>query len=125
MRLIDLGMWGLELPLVVRGAEIPMTTLSGLPPGAYDGPQPGTRDLAFQTGTLLRGLDVRLVQLALSERGADVCADGVFGRATGIGSPLSTSERIGCDRRGRLVAGPVASRDRLSGNTSTSMECGP
>jgi chitosanase len=83
MRLIDLGMWGLELPLVVRGAEISMTTLSGLPPDAYDGPQPGTRDLAFQTGTLLRGLDVRLVQLALSERGASIRADGVFGRATG------------------------------------------
>jgi chitosanase len=82
-RLMMLGQWGLELPLVVRGAEISMTTLSEAPPGAFDGPHPGTRDLAFQTSAaLLRGLDVRLVQLALSERGADVRADGVFGRAS-------------------------------------------
>lgn len=82
-RLIELGAWGLELPLVVRGAEISTTTLSGVPPGAFDGPQPGTRELAFQTSApLFRGLDVRLVQLALSERGADIRADGVFGRAS-------------------------------------------
>jgi chitosanase len=85
-RLMVLGQWGLELPIVVRGAEISMTTLSEPPPGAFDGPHPGTRELAFQTSApLLRGLDVRLVQLALSERGADVRADGVFGRASAIG----------------------------------------
>jgi chitosanase len=83
-RLIGLGLWGLELPLVVRGSEISTATLSGVPPGSYDGPQPGTRELAFQSSSLLvRGLDVRLVQLALSERGADIRADGVFGRASG------------------------------------------
>ena len=83
-RLIELGNWGLELPCVVHGAEISPSTLSGVPPGVFDGPQPGTRDLAFQTSApLTRGLDVRLVQLALSERGADVRADGVFGRASG------------------------------------------
>ena len=82
-RLIELDNWGLELPLVVRGAEISPSTLFGVPLGAFDGPQPGTRDLAFQTSApLVRGLDVRLVQLALSERGADIRADGVFGRAS-------------------------------------------
>lgn len=82
-RLIDLDAWGLELPLVVRGAEISTLTLSGLPPGTYVGPQPGTRELAFRTSqSLTRGFDVRLLQLALSERGADIRADGVFGRAS-------------------------------------------
>ena len=82
-RLIDLEQWGLELPLVVRGAEISAGTLSAVPPGTYEGPQPGTRELAFVTSApLLRGIDVRLVQLALSERGADIRADGVFGRAS-------------------------------------------
>ena len=82
-RLIALNAWGLELPLVVRGTEISTSTLSGLPPKSYDGPQPGTRDLAFVTSApLVRGLDVRLVQLALSERGAEIQADGVFGRAS-------------------------------------------
>jgi chitosanase len=82
-RLMDLGLWGLELPLVVRGAEISALTMSGVPPGAFDGPQPGTRDLTFQTSApLFRGLDVRLVQLALSERGMDIRADGIFGRAS-------------------------------------------
>jgi chitosanase len=82
-RLIELGAWSLDLPLVVRGAEISSLTLSGTPPGTYIGPQPGTRPLAFVTSqNLTRGLDVRLLQLALSERGADVRADGVFGRAS-------------------------------------------
>lgn len=82
-RLIELDAWGLPLPLVVRGAEISLMSLTGLPPGAFDGPQPGTRELSFMTSqALLRGLDVRLVQLALSERGADIRADGVFGRAS-------------------------------------------
>lgn len=84
LRLIELDAWGLELPLVVRGAEISPTTLSGTPPGAYDGPHPGTRDISLPTSAapLQRGLDVRLVQLALSERGAAIRADGVFGRAS-------------------------------------------
>jgi chitosanase len=82
-RLIDLGAWGLDLPIVVRGAEISTVTLAGQPPGVYQGPQPGTREIAFVTSqTLMRGLDVRLLQLALSERGADIRADGVFGRAS-------------------------------------------
>lgn len=82
-RLMDLDMWGLELPLVVRGAEISTLTLAAQPHGCYDGPQPGTRALALETSAALaRGLDVRLVQLALSERGVDIRADGVFGRST-------------------------------------------
>jgi chitosanase len=31
---------------------------------------------------LLRGLDVRLVQLGLSDAGADIKADGIFGQAS-------------------------------------------
>lgn len=82
-RLVELDAWGLQLPLVVRGAEISATTLAGLPPGVYDGPQPGTREISFNTSRpLLRGLDVRLLQLALSQEGADIRADGVFGRAS-------------------------------------------
>ena len=85
-RLIELGMWGLELPLVVRGAEISEATLAALPSTCYDGPQPGARSLVFQTSVpLCRCLDVRLVQVALGERGASVRADGVFGRASANG----------------------------------------
>ncbi len=78
-RLIDQGYWNLELPLVVRDEEISLATLAGLPPGCFDGPQPGTRPLALQS-PMQRGLDVRLVQLGLSERGVDVKADGIFGQ---------------------------------------------
>jgi chitosanase len=78
-RLIDQGLWALPLPLVVRDAEISTTTLAATPARCYDGPQPGTRVLAVQA-PLSRGLDVRLVQLGLSDRGFDILADGVFGR---------------------------------------------
>ena len=80
-RLIDQEAWGLPLPLVVRGEEISIASLSALPPGCYDGPEPGTRDLAVRA-PLQRGLDVRLVQLALSDQGCDVRADGIFGNGT-------------------------------------------
>lgn len=80
-RLIALKQWGLELPLVVRGEEISPATLKAIPPGCFDGPQPGTRALAVQS-PLARGLDVRLLQLGLSSLGADVKADGIFGRGT-------------------------------------------
>ena len=84
LRLIELDAWGFELPMVVRNAEISEATLSGTPPGAYSGPHPGTRviSLPANAAPLQRGLDVRLVQLALSERGASIRADGVFGRAS-------------------------------------------
>ncbi|MFT7724239.1 MAG: peptidoglycan-binding protein [Roseateles sp.] len=77
-RLMDLGAWTLQLPLVVQGQEISPTTLSGLPPGCWDGPVPGSRPLGLQQ-PMLRGLDVRLVQVGLSERGFDVRADALFG----------------------------------------------
>ena len=80
-RLIELGHWGLDLPLVVRGLEISMATLNATPPGCYDGPQPGSRPLALQT-PMARGLDVRLVQLGLSAHGADIKADGLFGQSS-------------------------------------------
>lgn len=80
-RLIDQEAWGLQLPLVVRGHEISLGTLSALPPNCYDGPQPGSRPLGVQS-PLQRGLDVRLVQLALSDQGCDVRADGIYGSAS-------------------------------------------
>ncbi len=80
-RLIAQDAWGLPLPLVVRGEEISLATLAALPPGCYDGPQPGSRSLEVQS-PLLRGLDVRMVQLALSDQGCDVRADGIFGNAS-------------------------------------------
>lgn len=81
--LMDQGYWGLELPLVVRGREISLATLSGMPPGCYDGPHPGTRPLAVQS-PLNRGLDVRLLQLGLSlaDHQCDIRADGIFGSTT-------------------------------------------
>lgn len=80
-RLIEQGMWALELPLIVRGAEISGTTLAATPPRSYDGPPPGTRVLSVDAGLPVpRGLDVRLVQVGLSDRGLDVLADGLFGR---------------------------------------------
>lgn len=80
-RLIDQGYWGLALPLVVRGQEISATTLGGQPRGCFDGPQPGSRPLALES-PLLRGLDVRRVQLGLSEQGANITADGIFGQTS-------------------------------------------
>lgn len=80
-RLLDLGQWGLDLPLVVRGREISAATLNAAPPGCYDGPAPASRTLAVQS-PLLRGRDVRLLQLALSDRGIDVVADGMYGNGS-------------------------------------------
>ncbi|ACE86152.1 peptidoglycan-binding protein [Cellvibrio japonicus] len=80
-RLIDLNLWGLELPLVVRGLEISNTTLNATPVNCYDGPQPGTRTLSVQA-PLLRGLDIRLVQLGLSKSGINLRADGIFGNGS-------------------------------------------
>jgi chitosanase len=80
-RLLANDMWALTLPLVVRGCEISNASLAATPPGCYDGPAPGSRALALAT-PMLRGLDVRRIQLALSDRGFDVRADGVYGRAS-------------------------------------------
>lgn len=80
-RLIDLKQWGLTLPLVVREKEISLASLNGTPPGTYHGPPPGSRSLSV-ADPLQRGLDVRLLQLALSDLGAEIKADGVFGMAS-------------------------------------------
>lgn len=80
-RLVDNDQWHLRLPLVVRDKEITEGSLSATPPGCYLGPQPGSRMLALDV-PLPRGLDVRLVQLGLSDRGLDIRADGIFGQAS-------------------------------------------
>ena len=80
-RLIETEAWGLTLPLVVRGEEISTLSLAAVPRGCYDGPQPGTRELGLRL-PLQRGLDVRLVQLALSDQGCDIRADGILGHNT-------------------------------------------
>jgi chitosanase len=80
-RLIDQGYWGLELPLIVRDTEISAASLSANPRGCYDGPQPGTRNLSLEI-PLLRGLDVRMIQLALSDLGMDIKADGIYGQTS-------------------------------------------
>lgn len=78
-RLIQQGQWMLEIPLVVRDLEINNESLHASPPGLYDGPEPRSRVVTF-TSPITRGLDVRLAQLALSGRGHDILADGLFGR---------------------------------------------
>ena len=81
--LIGEGAWALELPLHVRGLLVSPGAIAATPPGSYAGPLPGTRPLACHDAIpLASGLDVRLLQLALSERGCDVRADGVFGRTS-------------------------------------------
>lgn len=81
LRLMDEDAWALPLPLVLRGEEISQATLAALPRGCYDGPEPGTRELAVQA-PMRRGLDVRLVQLALSDQGCELRADGIYGNVT-------------------------------------------
>lgn len=80
-RLIDQSLWGLPLPIVVREVEISEIALSALPPNCYEGPLPGTRQLSAQA-PLPRGLDVRLIQLALSDAGKNIKCDAVFGPAS-------------------------------------------
>lgn len=80
-RLIDQHYWALPLPLVVRNVEISTAAFSATPRGCYDGPQPGSRSLSVSI-PLARGLDVRLVQLGLSNRGVDLQADGIFGQTS-------------------------------------------
>jgi chitosanase len=80
-RLIQQNLWDLALPFIVREVEVSGATLAAPPRGCYDGPAPGTRALVLQT-PILSGLDVRLLQLALSESGHHVVADGFFGRGS-------------------------------------------
>lgn len=80
--MLDLNNWNLDLPLVVRGAEISSASLKANPSACFDGPAVGSRALDTQQSPLPRGLDVRLLQLALSDWGANVKADGIFGPGT-------------------------------------------
>lgn len=105
-RLIELGDWALALPLVVRGQEISAASLSAAPPGCYTGPAPGSRALALQT-PLARGLDVRRLQLGLSALGADITADGVFGRNS-VAGINAYQERNGLPATGAADAALVA-----------------
>jgi chitosanase len=78
MELIALRQWSLELPLVVRNLEISLASLSAQPGNTYKGPSVRSRDILVKS-PLMRGLDVRLVQLTLSSNRIKVNADGVFG----------------------------------------------
>lgn len=80
-RLIEQDLWDLALPIVVRGLEISESALNARPPGCYDGPHPGTRALMVAS-PMFRGLDVRLMQLGLAERGVAMMADGIYGRTS-------------------------------------------
>ena len=79
--LIELGLWALELPMVVRGKEISSVTLNMTPPNCFDGPVPGSRVIALET-PLQKGLDVRLLQIAISDAAIEINADGIFGPAS-------------------------------------------
>ena len=80
-RMIEHELWSLELPLVVRDVEINELELLAAPPVTFDGPPPRSRVIALAQ-PLATGLDVRLVQLALSrpDNALAVIADGRFGR---------------------------------------------
>lgn len=73
--------WNLPLPMVIRHHEVSTTTLNATPKGTFSGPQIGTRSLALDS-PLMRGLDVRALQLSLSTMGHILKADGWFGRGT-------------------------------------------
>lgn len=76
--LITLGLWSLELPIVVRNLEISESSLKAQPKHTYKGPIVRSREV-FVKSPLMRGLDVRLVQLALSREKIRIEADGIFG----------------------------------------------
>lgn len=80
-QLISSAAWGLPLPLVVRGQEISIETLAAAPQGVYAGPSLGSRLLAVAT-PLMRGRDVRQLQLALSALNYSIVADGIYGAHT-------------------------------------------
>jgi chitosanase len=102
LRLMALQAWGLDLPLVVRGEEVSLATMSALPPDAFDGPEPGSRHLGL-TAPMQRGLDVRLAQLGLSSHGIGVTADAVFGQGS-RDAVMAYQQRQGLAVTGRLDA---------------------
>lgn len=104
-RLIALGNWGLALPMVVLNREISLQTMAGLPVDAFDGPAPGTRPLALAS-PMLKGLDVRLLQLGLSDLGIDVRADAIFGQGS-RDAVIALQRRQGLPATGALAAAEV------------------
>jgi chitosanase len=84
LAMIQMNLWNLDLPMVVRGQEISSTTLSASPPDCFNNDHPpGSRPLAWTAGgSVLRGLDVRHLQVGLSQTLPTVTADGVFGQGT-------------------------------------------
>ncbi|RTL39340.1 MAG: chitosanase [Burkholderiales bacterium] len=104
-RLIALGNWGLALPIVVLNREVSLQTMSGLPLDAFDSPAPGTRPLALAS-PMLKGLDVRLLQLGLSELGVDVRADAIYGQAS-RDAVIALQRRQGLPATGTLDAAEV------------------
>jgi len=80
-RLIDQLLWGLPLPLVVRQAEISTASLAAPASSYYLVPQSGSRQLSL-SAPLMRGLDVRRLQLGLSLASRPIIADGVFGQTS-------------------------------------------
>lgn len=105
--LLAQGHWALPLPIVVRGAEISEASLSGTPSDSYDGPPPGSRALGLAS-PLLRGMDVRLLQLALSGAGHVITADGILGAAS-IAVIKREQAARGMAQTGSLAAEQVAS----------------
>ncbi len=103
-RLAEQAYWGLELPLVVRGAELSPATLYATPPGCYDGPQPGTRTIALQT-PLARGLDVRLLPAGALRAAASPSRPTASSGGPAPICSVTTSCRPGCPRTG--VADPA------------------
>lgn len=97
--------WQLTMPMVVHGAEISAITMAGDPPGCYSGPAPGSRELAMAS-PLLRGADVRLLQLEIGTPELPLAADGIYGAAT-CDALRIYQEHNGVPRSG------VASRDFL------------
>lgn len=81
--LVDLGAWDMPLPMIVRNHVIDEASLRALPSRVHDGPPLGSRVLGVRS-PLLRGFDVRLVQLALShpDIGESTQSDGIFGPMT-------------------------------------------
>jgi chitosanase len=79
--LADAGGWSLALPFAVRGKEITRATLLAQPADCYDGPALGSRVITVAS-PLMRGADVRLLQLALSDADIRIEADGVFGNGS-------------------------------------------
>ncbi len=73
--------WPLPLPMVIRQNEVSNATLNGTPIGSFTGPDIGSRALSL-SDPILRGLDVRALQLALSTLGYVLSADGLFGPGT-------------------------------------------